>query len=81
MDTDQQGALLAELGRVKRALGMALAELCRINAGCPSDANMEIWEAFDNMGGDGDALFRSIEFIREMKQTASTSKASAGGAR
>lgn len=81
MNSDRQNALLAELGRIKRALGMALAELCRINAGCPSDANGEIWEAFEAVGGDGDALHHSIEFVREIKKTASTCQAAAGGAR
>ena len=70
MNIDRQEALLAELGRVKRALGMALAELCRINSGCPSDANAEIWEAFEWMGGDGDALSRQIDFIAQMKASA-----------
>ena len=79
MNGDRQVALLAEMARVKRALGMALAELCRINSGCPSDANAEIWEAFEWMGGDGDALSRQIDFMLQMKQTAGSSPA-AGGA-
>jgi hypothetical protein len=59
--------LLVEVGRMKRAIGVALAELCRINSGSPSDLNMEIWDEFDNMGGDADALHRTIEFIRGLR--------------
>ena len=81
MVSEQMNAVAAELARLRRALGVALAELCRINSGCPSDVNAEIWEAFEVVGGDGDALYRSIEFVREMRKTASTAKASEGGAR
>jgi hypothetical protein len=79
MSSDRQDALLAEVARVKRALGMALAELCRINAGCPSDVNAEIWEAFEWTGGDGDGLSRQIDYISQMKKTIRSRPAAGGG--
>jgi hypothetical protein len=80
MESNRQEHLRAELARMKRAIGIALAELCRINSGSPSDANAEIWEAFEWMGGDGDALSRQIDFISQLKK-ASGNRPAAGGAR
>lgn len=59
--------LLVEVCRMKRAIGVALAELCRINSGSPSDLNMEIWDEFYNMGGDADALRRTVEFVSGLR--------------
>ena len=80
MESNRQEYLRETLAQMKRAIGIALAELCRINSGCPSDANGEIWEAFEWMGGDGDALGRQIDFISQMKKT-SGSHPAAGGSR
>ncbi len=63
--------LRAELEQVKRALGVALAELCRINSGVPTDSNQSLWQAFEAMGGDGDALDRSIVFVKRLKKSSS----------
>ena len=79
MESDRQEYLRETLAQMKRAIGIALAELCRINSGCPSDANGEIWEAFEWMGGDGDALSREINFISGLRK-ASGSRPTAGGA-
>jgi hypothetical protein len=77
-DDTETTALRKEVQVIKRCLAYALAELCRISSNCPSDVNGEIWEAFDEMGGNAEALRAQIKMFSSFRSL--SLKAMAGGA-
>ena len=59
--------LVPHLRTMQRATGVALAQLLRMQEHAAPDCNSELWDYFDQLGGDCDKLMASIQFTKQIR--------------